>query len=139
MGAAASVGGQWNQSDIDRIRSVLREIDDDKLTSLEEAKRQISRLRRILQERVEKREEEAEDRIEEVEVKEIRSVFTKIHGDSENIWDTYEKRETVGFGLCGAVYVVQEKSTKQKFAMKSVYTNKCDMWYVVFHITMKKH
>ena len=60
MGAAASVGGQWNQSDIDRIRSVLREIDDDKLTSLEEAKRQISRLRRILQERVEKREEEAE-------------------------------------------------------------------------------
>ena len=59
MGAAASVGGQWNQSDIDRIRSVLREIDDDKLTSLEEAKRQISRLRRILQERVEKREEEA--------------------------------------------------------------------------------
>ena len=59
MGAAASVGGQWNLSDIDRIRSVLREIDDDKLTSLEEAKRQISRLRRILQERVEKREEEA--------------------------------------------------------------------------------
>ena len=45
MGAAASVGGQWNLSDIDRIRSVLREIDDDKLTSLGEAKRQISRLR----------------------------------------------------------------------------------------------
>ena len=116
MGAAASVGGQWNQSDIDRIRSVLSEIDTDKLTNLEEAKDQIRRLRRIIREKT----LSDKDRIEE-EVKEIRSVFTKIHDDSENIWDTYEKRETVGFGLCGAVFVVQEKSTKQKFAMKSVY------------------
>ena len=51
MGAAASVGGQWNQSDIDRIRSVLSEIDNDKLTNLEEAKDQIRRLRRIIREK----------------------------------------------------------------------------------------
>ena len=96
---------QWNQSDIDRIRSVLSEIDNDKLTNLEEAKDQIRRLRRI---------GGSADKDEtEEEVKEIRSVFTKIHDDSENGRDTYERERR-----SGSVCVVQcdsgtGKSTKQ--------------------------
>ena len=117
MGATPSVV-QCNDSDIEEIRSILCNVEKDEFKNLEEAKSHISRLRRILRARLSKDEE---DRGIKEEVTEIRSVFTKIHDDSENIWDTYEKRETVGFGLCGAVCVVKEKSTGQKFAMKSVF------------------
>jgi len=108
---------EYDEKDIDEIRKILYEERGDEENLLSETKDRIQRVRQFLRTRVVK--EGDEEQTQEV-VKEIRSAFTKIHDESENIWDTYEKKETVGFGLCGAVFVVKEKSTGQKFAMKSV-------------------
>eukprot|EP00939_MAST-03C_sp_MAST-3C-sp1_P002116 g2116.t1 len=50
----------------------------------------------------------------------FKSRMIKYHKNGDSIWKRYRKKETVGFGLCGAVQVVEDRMTGRRFACKSV-------------------
>lgn len=122
MGAAASVSGgsKISAEQILRAKTVLQRENDG---TLECSKEIIREMRKILRDNIsEKKTTGTNIKVPSIlEPPSFKSRMIVYHNkDGDNIWEKYKKRNTVGFGLCGAVHVVEDRRTGQRFACKSV-------------------